>query len=51
MGAMQPRDYLSHLPAPPELDFPHNPVLASEVFNQAQFIHFIQGRTSFSFPF
>ena len=31
MQAMVPRDYLAHLPAPPELSYPENPVLASEV--------------------
>jgi len=31
MGSMQPRDYLAHLPKPSEMDFPDNPVLASEV--------------------
>ena len=31
MGAMVPRDYLAHLPAPPALDFPENPMLAAEM--------------------
>jgi len=31
MGSMLPRDYLAHLPPPPDLSFPDNPVLASEV--------------------
>lgn len=31
MASMPPRDYLAHLPPPPDLSFPDNPVLASEV--------------------
>jgi hypothetical protein len=31
MAAIQPRNYLAHLPPPPDLSFPDNPVLASEV--------------------